>query len=91
MLEPFTPAQKLHAALRRRIPQMAAALVRDEGTGLTHVQVTYRHIGPYEVDWTGTTYRWRPGPDSSKPLPADPEAAADEIGDALGAGRPATS
>ena len=87
MLDRFTPTQKLHAAVRRRVPQVACALVSDTRTGLSHVRVTYRDAGPYEVEWSGETYRWRPGPPDSGLLSADPEEAADAIADALGAAR----
>ncbi|MFV2172374.1 hypothetical protein ACFHW2_11670 [Actinomadura sp. LOL_016] len=87
MLEPFTPPQKLHAAIRRRVPQIACAMLRDEKAGLTRVRVTYRHSEPLEIEWDVDTYRWLTGPDKGKSLTADPEAAADAVADKLGASR----
>ncbi|NVI91188.1 hypothetical protein [Actinomadura sp. BRA 177] len=85
MRDMFGPAEKLHAAVRRRAPQVAAAVVLDEEAGLRRVRVTYRDAGPYLVGWDGTTYEWRSGPASGLPLPTDPERAADSIAAALGA------
>jgi hypothetical protein len=85
MREIFGPAEVLHAAVRRRAPQVAAAIVLDEQEGLRRVRVTYRDAGPYLVGWDGTAYEWRSGPASGLPLPADPERAADSIATALGA------
>ncbi|TDE25240.1 hypothetical protein [Actinomadura sp. 6K520] len=75
----------LHAAVRRRAPQVAAAIVLDAEAGLRRLCVTYRDAGPYAVGWGGTAYEWRSGPASGLPLPADPERAADSIAAALGA------
>ncbi|WP_067460706.1 hypothetical protein [Actinomadura macra] len=83
--EAFSPAERLHAALRRRAPQMAVSVVRDEGTGLPHVTVTYRDAGPKIVEWDGAAYRMRQGDGPWLPLPTDPEDAADVIAADLGA------
>lgn len=80
--EIFGPAEKLHAAIRRRAPQLAVSVTRDDG--LRQVHVTYRNAGPRTVSWDGDTYRWCAGP-GDQPLPADPEQAADVIAEALGA------
>ncbi|WP_067793135.1 hypothetical protein [Actinomadura formosensis] len=85
MRDIFGPAEKLHAAVRRRAPQVAAAIELDEKEGLRRVRVTYRNAGPYLVGWDGTAYEWRSGPASGLPLPPDPERAADSIAAALGA------
>ncbi|MFD0902316.1 hypothetical protein [Actinomadura sediminis] len=87
MLEIFGPAEKLHAAVRRRVPQVACALIRDPETGLSRVRVTYREVGPREVEWDRAAYRWVA---SGVALRADPEEAADEIADELGVTRPPT-
>lgn len=85
-LDEFGPAERLHAALRRRAPQMAVCVVRDEDTGLPHVRVTYRHAGSRLVAWDGRRYRWElPGWDETDPFLTDPEEAADRIAEALGA------
>lgn len=75
---------QLHAALRRRAPQMAASLERDD-TDMPRVRVTYRNVGPRLVAWDGATYRWRSGPVEGDRLPCDAEQAADVIAEALGA------
>ncbi|WP_433225639.1 hypothetical protein [Actinomadura formosensis] len=89
MRDLFGPAERLHAAVRRRAPQVAAAIVRDEEDGLRRVRVTYRDAGPWLVGWDGAAYEWRSGPASGLPLPADPERAAGSIAAALGAPAPA--
>ncbi|MFB4308453.1 hypothetical protein [Actinomadura sp. GTD37] len=85
MRDMFGPAEKSHAAVRRRAPQVAAAIVLDEESGVRRLRVTYRDAGPYIVGWGGTAYEWRSGPASGLPLPADAERAADSIAAALGA------
>ncbi|RFS84588.1 hypothetical protein D0T12_13625 [Actinomadura spongiicola] len=80
----FGPAERLHTAIRRRAPQVAAAVVRDDETGLSHVRITYRQAGPLTADWDGTAYRWRHGDGPYESLPADPEQAADAIAAELG-------
>lgn len=85
MRDVFGPVEVLHAAVRRCVPQVAAAIVLDEDEGLRRVRDTYRDVGPYLVGWDGTAYEWRSGPASGLPLPADPERAAASIAAALGA------
>lgn len=87
--EVFGPAEKLYAAVRRRAPQIGVAIDSDEDSGLSSVRCTYRDAGPRAVAWDGTAYRWHVGPDRGRPLPGDPEEAADVIAEALGAGSPA--
>lgn len=94
MLEIFTPAEKLHSALCRRIPETYVELVRTKSSGLSHVEIfpmaTHRWASAPEatrrraVEWDGDTYRWRGGPDKGRSLPADEDAAADAVAAALG-------
>ncbi|TDD59944.1 hypothetical protein E1293_46040, partial [Actinomadura darangshiensis] len=69
MRDIFGPAEVLHAAVRRRAPQVAVAIVLDEEEGLRRVSVTYRDVGPYLVGWDGTAYEWRTGPAAGSPPP----------------------
>lgn len=84
----FGPAEKLYAAIRRRAPQVAASIVPDADTGLSHVRVTYRFAGPQTIGWDGATYRHRHGDGPWSSLPADPEEAADAMAEVLGARTP---
>lgn len=94
MLEIFSPAEKLHAALTRRIPASYVELCRDENTGLAHVEIfppaTHRWTYMPEasrrrsVTWTSINYQWRTGPDAGADLPVDEETTADVIAAALG-------
>lgn len=84
MLDPFGPADKVYAAIKRLAPQVRAEIVKDLGTGLRHVQVTYRGSGPWRIEWDGTRYRWTSGPHAAARLASDPEDAANEIGEQLG-------
>lgn len=86
-IEMFGRDAQLHAALRRRAPQIAASLERD-GRNLPRVRVTYRQVGPLIVSWDGATYRWRSGPKKGGRLPCDAEEAADVIVEAFGAATP---
>lgn len=83
-LDDFGPAEKLHAAIRRRAPQMAVSIC-DGDDGAPLVRVTYRHTGPVIVHWTGDLYRCRRGEGPWTELPADPEDAAAQLAADLGA------
>ncbi|TDC43369.1 hypothetical protein E1281_35255 [Actinomadura sp. KC345] len=84
-LDHFGPVEKLHAALRRRAPQVAVAVERGEQDGFPRLRVTYRHLAPLIVAWDGTTYRYLFERGDEERLPADPEKAADRVAGALGA------
>ncbi|WUI02124.1 hypothetical protein OHR68_10040 [Spirillospora sp. NBC_00431] len=84
-LDDLGPAPRLHSAFRRRAPQVAAAIVEDEKTGLRYVRASYRDAGPMRVEWTGETYRWGPGNGPWETLHPDPEQTADAVALGLGA------
>lgn len=81
----FGPAERLHAAVRRRAPQVAVSVVRDFEDGLSCVRVTYRQRHPLIVAWDGRTYRRWSERGYQERFPADPEEAADRIAEAVGA------
>ncbi|GAA4241927.1 hypothetical protein GCM10022254_72750 [Actinomadura meridiana] len=82
--EAFSPAERLHAAIRERAPQFALSIVRDGETGLSHVHVTCGYAGPWTATWNGANYQLRDREtDPWTQLPADPDEAADAIVDAL--------
>ncbi|GAA4232264.1 hypothetical protein GCM10022254_31680 [Actinomadura meridiana] len=85
LIPDFGPADRLYAALRRRAPQIAVSVVRDEDTDLPHVSVTYRDAGPKTAEWDGAAYRMRQGDGPWSLLPAAAEDAADAIAADLGA------
>ncbi|TYB44252.1 hypothetical protein [Actinomadura chibensis] len=85
MFDDFGPAERLHAAVRRCAPQIAAAPVQDEEAGLTRVIVTYRDAGPWLIRWDGTSYTWHNGPHKDTRLGPDPETAAARVATTLGA------
>lgn len=55
-VRPFTPLDALYAAIRRRLPQVLAAHVREQ----EYVRVTYRDEGPADLIWDAASgeYRW---------------------------------
>ncbi|WP_433467353.1 hypothetical protein [Spirillospora sp. CA-128828] len=84
-MESFGPAERLYAAVRRRAPQVAASIVRDDEAGLPRVHLTYGRTGRLIVAWDGTAYRRWSGRGHSDRFGADPEEAADRIAVMLGA------
>ncbi|MBE1531895.1 hypothetical protein [Actinomadura algeriensis] len=82
---PFGPLDALHAALRRRVPQLAAH--KEDRTG--SVRVSYRDAGPYRVIWDAdeATFRWGSGPATGTALGRldTVEDVADAIAWTLGA------
>ncbi|WP_157430700.1 hypothetical protein [Actinomadura macra] len=97
-VEPFGPIDALHAAVRRRAPQVAVtrARVPEEysvpkfGTfgvlGL-RLHVSYRTRLARRIRWDGDAaiYVWASGPDDGVQLSTDPEVAATRIARAIGA------
>ncbi|MFI0485653.1 hypothetical protein [Actinomadura sp. 9N215] len=88
MGEIFGPAERLHAAVRRRAPRIAVSVVRDEEAGLSRVSVTYRGEGPRLIGWDGSSYTWHDGPYRGLSIGADAEEVADCVAATLGANRP---
>ncbi|MFI0406560.1 hypothetical protein [Actinomadura sp. 3N508] len=86
--EGFGPAKRLHAAIRQRAPQLAACVLRNDESGLSHVRVTGRDAVPRVVMWTGRSYQWCSESGPWERLPADPAQAASEIAEQLGAVTP---
>ena len=90
-VEVFGPLDALHAAVRRRAPQVAAALAQaprvcDLGALGIRLYVSYRHQPARWIAWDGDaeTYVWSAGPDAGAKLAADVEQAATRIAWALG-------
>ncbi|TDD80869.1 hypothetical protein E1293_19725 [Actinomadura darangshiensis] len=81
----FGPGERLYAAMRRRAPQVAVSIVRDADDGLARVRVTYRERGPLTIVWDGKTYRRWSECGYRERFPADPEKAADDIAEVVGA------
>ena len=91
-VELFGPLDALHAALRRRAPQVAAAPAQAPGVGDLgalgiRLYVSYRHQPTRWIAWDGDaeTYVWSSGPDAGAKLAADVEKAATRVAWALGA------
>ncbi|KAB2376977.1 hypothetical protein [Actinomadura montaniterrae] len=72
----WEPIDALHAALRRRTPVMAAAIVRELISGANGAEearclvVTYRGQGPWRIapDPVAEVFRWLDGPRGGMPL-----------------------
>ncbi|WP_147339498.1 hypothetical protein [Actinomadura spongiicola] len=76
----FNPVERLRAALCRAAPQAAVRIDRDTGTGRPVVRAVYGDASPLVAGWDGAAYRVRLATLSPwRPLPVDPDAAAEEI------------
>ncbi|TDD65107.1 hypothetical protein [Actinomadura rubrisoli] len=90
VVEPFGPLDALHAAIRRRAPQIAATCARTSdvsGEFGLRLHVSYRDRPARRIRWDDDTetYVWTSGPDDGARLAADVEQAAERIAWALGA------
>lgn len=78
----------LHAALRRVAPVLTVSQCLGEvpATGPDpYLWVTYQQLGPYKIHWRAIHYEWTTGQWAGAPVCADPETAARQIAERMGA------